>query len=138
GSLAARTQYPPHPPAAYATGPSLSPLKGGEGLFWRRASYSGAHLAVAADEVFVGGQFGGADRPSRRQPLGRDADLGPHAELAAIGKLGRGVDQHDRALDLAQEPLGRGVVLGHDRIGVVRAVMVDVIDCAAHTIDDSH
>src|SRR5207248_4956118 len=86
GSLAARSPHPPHPPAAYATGPSLSPLKSGEGLFWRRVSYSGAHLAVAADEVFVGGQLGGADRPSRWQPLGRDADLGPHPELAAIGE----------------------------------------------------
>src|SRR5438094_8076935 len=122
GSLSARARYPPRPPAAYATGPSLSPLKGGEGLFWRRASYSGAHLAVAADEVFVGGQFGGADRPTRRQPLGRDADLGAHAELAAIGELGRGVDQHDGAVDLAQKAFGGRLVLGHDRVGVVRAV----------------
>ena len=73
---------------------------------------------------------GRADRAARRQALGGDADLGAHAELAAVGELGRGVEQHDRAVDLAQEALGGGLVLGDDRVGVVRAVALDMGDRA--------
>ena len=35
-----------------------------------------------------------------------DADLGAHAELAAIGELRRGIVQHDRAVDAGEELLG--------------------------------
>jgi hypothetical protein len=44
-------------------------------------------------------------------------DLGAHAELAAIGELSRGVDQHNRAVDLRRK---RSAVtrLCHDRVGV--------------------
>jgi gamma-glutamyl phosphate reductase len=35
----------------------------------------------------------------------RDADLGSQPELAAVGKLRRGVPQHDGAVDLRQETL---------------------------------
>ena len=54
---------------------------------------------------------------------GGNADLGAHAELAAIGELGRGVDQHDGAVDLLQEALGDGRVLGHDGVdGAIRHI----------------
>jgi hypothetical protein len=36
---------------------------------------------------------------------GGDADLGAHAELAAVGELRRGVVQHDGAVDLVEEAL---------------------------------
>ena len=69
--------------------------------------------------------------------MGRDADLGPHAEFAAIGKLGRGVDQHDGAIDLAQKALRHRVIFGDDRIGVVRAEALDVGDRLLDTVDDT-
>ena len=40
------------------------------------------------------------------QPPGGDADLRPEAELAAVGELRAGIVQHDRTVDLAQEPGG--------------------------------
>jgi hypothetical protein len=41
----------------------------------------------------------GPDRAAGMEFVGGDADLGPEAELAAVGELGRGVDQHDGAVD---------------------------------------
>ena len=53
--------------------------------------------------------------PRAWKPAGGDADLGAEAELAAVGELRRGVVQHDRGIDLAQEFLRRRLVLGDDR-----------------------
>ena len=39
--------------------------------------------------------------PAGMHAAGRDADLGAHAELAAIGELRRGIVEHDGAVDLA-------------------------------------
>jgi len=104
----------------------------------RARSSRRTNLPAAAHQVFVGRQLGGADRSARRQSLGRDADLRTHAELAAVGELGRGVDQHDGAVDLAQEALGHGVILGHDRIGVVRAEALDMGDRLLDAVDDTN
>ena len=85
-------------------------------------------LARAADAVFERGQLLDADRPARMHPAGGDADLGAEAELAAIGELGRGVVQHDGRIDLGQEALGGRRVVGDDRIGVMGAVRLDMVD----------
>ena len=81
------------------------------------------------------GELLDADRPARMEAAGGDADLGAEAELAAVGELGRGVVQHDRRIDLAQEFLGRRLVLGDDRVGVVRAVALDVRDGGVDAVD---
>src|SRR4051812_17251183 len=62
------------------------------------------------------------------QLAGGNADFGAHAELAAVGELGGGVPQHDAAVHVVEEGLRRGGILGHDAVGVVRAVAVDVVD----------
>ena len=84
----------------------------------------------------------GADRPARVEFAGGDSDLGAKAELAAIGKLRRGIVQHDRGIDLAEELRRGGRILGDDRIGVVRAVVVDMcdrrIDAVNHDIGWNH
>jgi hypothetical protein len=58
---------------------------------------SGPDLARAAHAVLEGGQLLDADRAARMHLAGGDADLGAHAEFAAIGELGRGVVQQDGA-----------------------------------------
>ena len=58
----------------------------------------------------------------------RDADFRPEPELSAIGELGRGIVEHDRAVDLAEESLGRAAILGNDRVGVLRAMLANVAD----------
>ena len=58
-----------------------------------------------------------------------------HAELAAIGELGRGVVQHDGGIDLGEEALDGRRVLGDDRLGVVRAVGRDMRDRLVDAVD---
>ena len=70
----------------------------------------------------------GAHRPARVQAVGGDADLAAEAELAAVGELGRGVDQDDGAVDTRREPFGGLGVGGDDGLGVARAVAGEVID----------
>ena len=92
---------------------------------------SGPDLARAVDAVLEGAELLDADRAARVHAAGGDADLGAEAELAAIGELGRGVVEHDGGIDLGEEALGRGLVGGDDRVGMVRAVALDMVDGAA-------
>ena len=50
---------------------------------------------------------------------GGDPDLGAHAKLAAIGKLGRGIAHQDRRIQPLEKTIGGAVILGDDAIGVV-------------------
>src|SRR6266404_6890932 len=84
---------------------------------WRSRS----RLPGAVNAIFEARQLLGADRAAGVEFAGGNPDLRAEAELAAIGELRRGVVQHDRGIDLAEEFLGRPGVLGHDRIGVARA-----------------
>ena len=107
----------------------LSPREG-----HRRVGYG--RSARAADAILERGELLDADRPARMHAAGRDADLGAEAELAAVGELRRGVVQHDRGVDLAQEFLGGLLVRGDDRVGVVRAVALDMRDRGVDAVDD--
>ena len=57
---------------------------------------------------------------------GRDAHLGTEAELITIVEAGGSVHEHEARIDLADETLTLGLVAGHDRFGVKRAVAGDV------------
>ena len=90
---------------------------------WSRPDLPGAaHAILEAGELFD------ADRAAGMQLAGGDADLGAEAELAAVGELRRGVVQHDRRVDFAQELVGGLSVGGDDRVGVMRAVALDMGD----------
>ena len=78
------------------------------------------------------------DRPARVQLVGRDADLGAEPVLEAVGEARRGVDHHRARVDLAQEAHRARVVLGDDRVGVLRAVLRDVRDRLVERVDDAH
>ena len=66
-----------------------------------------AHLAVAADDVFVGRQFLETHRAARMQLVGADADLRAEAEFAAVGEARGSVPINRRRIDLAQETFAR-------------------------------
>src|SRR6476659_5601203 len=87
-------------------------------------------LPGAVNAIFEARQLLGADRAAGVEAAGGDADLGAETELAAIGELRRGVVQHDRGIDLAQEFPRSSLVSAHDRVGVLRAVVADVLDRA--------
>src|SRR5665213_390108 len=93
-------------------------------------------LPGAVDAVFETGQLLGAHGPAGMKLSGGDADFGAEAEFAAVGELGRCVVQHDRRIDLVEEFAGSIRVFGHDRIGVVRTVVVNMRDRFVEPVDD--
>ena len=87
--------------------------------------------------VLETGQLFQSDRPARMHAARRDADFRAHAELSTIGKLGRGIVHNDGAVHFLEELVGRALILGDDALGVVRAVVGDVIDGTVDTIHQS-
>src|SRR6266850_8224267 len=94
-------------------------------------------LPGAVNAIFEARQLLGANRAAGVEFAGGNPDFGAEAELAAVGELRRGVVQHDRGIDLAEEFLGGLCILGHDRIGMMRAVIVDMRDRLVEAVDDS-
>src|SRR3954463_11282126 len=94
-------------------------------------------LPGAVDAIFETRQLLGADRPPRVEFARSNSDLRAEAELAAVGELRRGVVQHDRRIDLAEEFCGGATVFRHDRIGVMRAVALNVSERLVEAIDDA-
>src|SRR5437588_7171250 len=94
-------------------------------------------LSGAVDPIFEAGQLLGADRAAGVELAGGNPNLSTEAELAAVGELRRGVVQHDRRIDLVEE-LPRDVgIFGHDRVGVVRTVVMNMRDRLIDAVDNS-
>src|SRR5436190_13901682 len=92
-------------------------------------------LPGAVDAVFEAGQLLSPDRTSGVKSAGGNADLGAEPEFATIGELGRCVMQHDCGIDLIEEPARGGFVFGHDRVGVMRTVVVNMRERLIEPID---
>src|ERR1700736_2973498 len=90
--------------------------------------FSRSDLPRAVHAILEAGELLDADWAAGVEAAGGDADLGAEAEFAAVGELGRGVVQDDRGIDLVQKFLRRRPIVGHDRVGVVRAVVLDMRD----------
>jgi len=95
-------------------------------------------LAGAAHDVFVRRQLLEPHRAAGVKLVGADADLGPKAELVAVVEARRGVPEHDGAVHPGEELLRRGGVGRDDRVGVVRAVRLDVLDGGSGIVHDLH
>src|SRR5436190_10938642 len=103
----------------------------------RAGLWSRPCLPGAVNAIFEARQLLGADRTAGVEFAGGNPDLRAKAELAAVGELRRCVVQHDRGIDLAEEFLRSAGVFGHDRIGMMRAVIVDMRDRLVETVDHS-
>src|SRR3546814_8786774 len=79
----------------------------------------GPGLALAAHLILVAGQLLRANRSAGVQLAGRDADLGAHAALTAVGKLRRGVVHHDSGIDQIGRADRRPGIFGYDSLGGV-------------------
>src|ERR1700685_2209285 len=99
--------------------------------------YSRPRLPGAMDAIFETGQLFGADRATGVKSPGGNPDFRAEAEFAAIGELGRCVVQHDRRIDFVEKFTGGFFVFGHDRIGVMRAVIVDMGARLVDAVDNS-
>src|SRR5438067_9252892 len=95
-------------------------------------------LTVSPYDVLVGGELAERHRPPGVELLGGDADLGPEAELLAVGESGGGVDGDGARVDGADEASGGGDVLGDDRLGVAGPEAVDVSDGGVEVSHDRH
>src|ERR1700689_2216234 len=92
------------------------------GLSARRPPASRARLTGPVNHILEDRELFGADGAPGMQLVGGDADLGAETELAAVGKLRRGVDHHNGGIDAGGEGVLNGPVLGHDGVGVAGAV----------------
>src|SRR5918911_259587 len=79
-----------------------------------RPARSASHLAVAFDQVLGRAQLAQPYRAAGVQLLRRVADLGAHAELAAVGEARRGVDVDAGSVDAELERSRRVDRAGHD------------------------
>src|SRR6478735_7942571 len=94
-------------------------------------------LPGAVNAIFEARQLLGADRAAGVEFAGGDADLGAEAEFATVGELRRCVVQHDRRIDFVEEFLRGMSVFRHDRIGVTRAVIVNMRDRLVEPVNDA-
>src|SRR3984885_15998707 len=69
---------------------------------------SGPHLAGAVHDILVAGELLHPHRPARVETIGGNPYFRAHAEFTAIGKLGRGIVQHDGTVDPLQKALRGG------------------------------
>ena len=82
-------------------------------------------------------QLAQADRPAGVELLRRVADLGAHAELAAVGEARRGVDVDAGRVDAALERARGAEVAVTIASEWPRAVAVDVLDRLLERVDDA-
>ena len=59
------------------------------------------------------------DRAARMHTAGGNADLGAHADLAAVGELGRRIVQQDRRIEFVEEARHGCGVFRNDCLGMV-------------------
>ena len=85
--------------------------------------------------IFEARQLLDADRAAGVKLARGDADLGAEAEFTAVGELRRGVVEHDGRIHFVEKFLRGLGVLGHDRIGMMRSVFVNMRDRAVDAID---
>ena len=85
-----------------------------------------AHASVSEHHVFLRGQTFETHWPACMQFVGGDADLGTQSIFKSVGKLGARIHHHAGGIHFAQKALGIAPVLGHDGVGVMRAVLFDV------------
>src|SRR5438874_1271982 len=94
-----------------------------------------ADLTVPVHDELLGRQLRQSHRAERVHLGRRDPDLRTEPELVPIVEARRGVHEHAARAHLVQEPLRIAVVPRDDRLGVVGAVVRNVIDGALERID---
>src|SRR5262245_52263206 len=93
-----------------------------------------SHLSRAEANPLVSGQLIQAHRAARAHFVRADADLGAHAEFAAVGKARAGVPINGSAVHFGEESMRGGFVLRDDAIAVGAAITVDMLDGGPNAI----
>lgn len=74
---------------------------------------------------------------TRVRAVGADAHLGTEAVAETVGKPGRRVVEDPRRVDAGEESASGGRVFGDNRVGVVAAMRVDVVDSSIQALNDA-
>ena len=93
-------------------------------------------LAASVDDVLVTGQFSKSAWPASVKLVCADTNFGPQPVFAAIVEPGTCVNVNRRLIDGCREPGRRRDVSRHNRVGVVRAVLVDVSNRLLDVVHD--
>src|SRR5436305_14739099 len=97
-----------------------------------------ASLTGTEDDPLAARQAFEPDRTARMQLVRRNADLRAEPVFEAVGEARRRVHENGARVDLAQESHCTHMIVGDDPIGVLRAILRDVVDCVIDTVDDAH
>ena len=95
-------------------------------------------VPVAQHNEFLAGQSFQSHRAARVDLVGGDADFRAEAILEPIGEAGGCIDHHRTGIHLAQETAGAAIILGNDRIGMLRTIGGDVLDGLIEPVHHPH
>ena len=87
-------------------------------------------------EILVATEFFEGHGSAGVELVGADADFCSKTELSTIGEAGGGVPEYTGGVDFELEFLCGFFVFGDDAVGVVGAVVVDVLNGGVEIIDD--
>src|SRR5688500_12771851 len=95
-------------------------------------------MTVPRDDPLVGGEVARAHGAAGVELVGADADFGAQSVLASVGESCARIDHHAGGIDALDELVDVARRGAEDRVGVVGAVAVDVIDRFVYRADDFH
>ena len=96
------------------------------------------NLPRAVHHIFLASEPLEAYRTTGVNFVGRNANLSAQAIFETIGKPSRSVN-HDRTrIDLAYKSFSVNMILSDNGIGVMRTIMLNVLDCLANVGDDAY
>ncbi len=90
-------------------------------------------MAVACDDVLVGGHLTQAHRTTGVHLLGGNAQLAAQTELASVCESGRGIDIDGCRVHMECEKVSRLAVFRHNGLAVPCRVLGDVADSLFYT-----
>ncbi len=94
-----------------------------------------AQLAITDHDVLLAGQTFETHRAAGVQLISRNANLGTQSVFEAIGEARRGVDHHRRRIDLRDKTPCVSEVFADDRVGVMGAVLINMLDRLVQPVD---
>ncbi len=99
---------------------------------------SGSCLTATADDVFVTCELISSDRTTCVYTTGRYSDLGAHAKLTAVRKLGRRILQHYCTINVAEELLRSRLIVGHNAVSVTGTILGNVFNRLRYAVHGAY
>ena len=72
------------------------------------------------------------------QFVSADSDFGAESKFASVAEAGGGIPEHTGGVDFQLELLRGLFVIGHDGVGVMRAIVIDMRNGGIEIVDNLH